>query len=71
MAKFFVEPSVEDPKMLVYTDGVNVAEALSAQQPEWKHIRSVASWFFDSSGVNVTTEQAEAILKEWGAPLPA
>jgi hypothetical protein len=64
--RYFVEPNAENPTILVRTDGMSVAEGIGPAAPEWVHVNSLASWLWDSTGCNVTREQAAEIAGSVG-----
>jgi hypothetical protein len=69
MRQWFVEPSVEAPIVLVEVDDYRKAKLMTPAQPVWAQRDSMARWAFDSTGINVSREQAAKIAASWGTKL--
>ena len=67
--KYFVEPDVKHPRYLARVDGLKVSEVISRVHPVWTWRSSAAALAWDSSGEEVTTQQAAKIAAGWSATL--
>jgi hypothetical protein len=67
--QFFVEPDATNPLFLARVDGFDASRIIPTDI-EWKTFPSLASLQWDSSGVEVTRTQAQAIASRWDATLP-
>jgi len=55
--------------MLARVDGLKVTDRIIPTDPAWTSIRSLASLAWDSSGDEVSVEQAATIAAGWGSTL--
>ena len=67
--KYFVYGTVARPVLLARVDGLAVTDRIVPTDPAWTHISSLASLAWDSSGDEVSVEQAAKIASRWGASL--
>jgi hypothetical protein len=67
--KYFVLRTDGRPVMLARVDGLKVTDRILPTDPGWTQIRSLASLAWDSSGDEVSVEQAAKIASRWGASL--
>jgi hypothetical protein len=67
--EFFIEGTVEQPRALVRTDGPR-GWILLPLAGVWKCDGRVAELAWDSSGIEVTRDQARLIAARWGVSIP-
>ena len=68
--RYFVEPNVAEPKMLVRIDwAMGIAQVIGPNQTKWTQRDSLYDMLHDSDGAEITEELASKIASKWGGAL--